>query len=157
MVFLFTCLIFIFLICHILVLFLKKKKKKSYSESPFIFLCFLGYHICFLSEVLAFQVSHWSLWSLRRGFFSFFVVVGVCVCVCVCVFGGDFYVGNKYTSNSILLQVDIQFVQHNLLKMLSFLQCVLLATLSNITWPLWKELMYWSSIFLPLFYFAVLW
>uniref|UniRef100_A0A8C9HYI6 Uncharacterized protein n=1 Tax=Piliocolobus tephrosceles TaxID=591936 RepID=A0A8C9HYI6_9PRIM len=39
----------------------------------------------------------------------------------------------SYWSNFTLLHVDIQFSQHHLLKRLSFLHCMFLVTLSNIS------------------------
>ena len=44
----------------------------------------------------------------------------------------SFVHGDRYGSIFILLQIDIQFCQHNLLKMLSFFHCILLAPLSKI-------------------------
>ena len=44
----------------------------------------------------------------------------------------SFVHGDRYGSTFILLQVDIQFCQHLLLKMLSFFHCILSAPLSKI-------------------------
>uniref|UniRef100_A0A9L0SSC5 Uncharacterized protein n=1 Tax=Equus caballus TaxID=9796 RepID=A0A9L0SSC5_HORSE len=43
--------------------------------------------------------------------------------------------GEREWSTFILLHVAVQFSQHHLLKRLSFLHCMLLAPLSNISCP----------------------
>ena len=62
----------------------------------------------------------------------------------------------RLLSNFILLNVDIQFSQHHLLKELSFSHFVVLAPMLNITWPctctfMGSILFYWSvvSVFIP--------
>ena len=47
----------------------------------------------------------------------------------------SFMQGDKYGSVYVLLHADIQLYQHNLLKMLSFFHCMVLASLSKIKCP----------------------
>lgn len=43
------------------------EQTESYSETPFLYL-YVGGTLCFLLALLAFQVSHWGLWSISNWF-----------------------------------------------------------------------------------------
>lgn len=58
-----------------------------------------------------------------------------------------FVQSSRHGSNFILLRVDIQFFQHHLLKMLSFLECLFWAFLFDIRFLQLHVLMFGSLVF----------
>ena len=75
--------------------------------------CHGTFLLYFLVGVSQFQVSHLSLNNFKL----------------------IFVYSIRYGSNFILLHVDIRFVQHHLLKRLSFPHCAFLVLLLKISWP----------------------
>lgn len=104
--------------------------------------CFLG-----CTEVFISTCQHWtqfpSKWSLVQKVLSYTYIFQHtpyasqefrCFGLHTNVFEPsetDFCAAERYGSNVMLLRVNIQFSRHHLLKMLSSLQCVFLASWSN--------------------------
>jgi hypothetical protein len=96
---------------------------------------FLNYYLHFLCYCLCLYFQEFPL--------SFLVVVSSLKLRVLISFELIFVQGERYRSKSSLLNVDIQFFQHNLLKRLSFLDCMFSAPLSKIKWLEMEWVYFW--------------